>query len=133
MSAVTFSAISREMSAPPCSIKSFLGDRCAGVVDQHANARIFTQALLNPREILLFRQIGGHHIHVDARFAPAALGQCGHAIHIASHQDEIVASAREPVGIDPSDAGGGASDEGGRSHGNRSDTLFMTTVMYKYL
>jgi hypothetical protein len=79
-------------------------DRCPGIVHQHANARIFAQALLDPGEIPRVRQIGRHHIHCDAGFTPEALGQCGQPRRIAGNQDEILTAARKSIRIDRPDA-----------------------------
>ena len=78
-------------------IEKAAGDRCPGIVHQHADARIFTQALLDPGEIPRVRQIRRHHVHHDASFAPEALGQCGQARRIAGNQDEIVTAARKSI------------------------------------
>jgi predicted ATPase/DNA-binding winged helix-turn-helix (wHTH) protein len=82
------------------------------VVHQNRDARIGPQHFFNHREIGWLAQVGGQHLD----FAPGPTGNLGaddlQALSLSRNQNKIIAAVRQSVGIDRTDAGRRATDQG---------------------
>ena len=86
--------------------------RCSGIVHQQPDALVVAEPRLDTREICRDGQVGGQHIDRNRGLGAQARGQCFHAIRVACHQDEIMATMGQTVGVGGADAGRGAGDQG---------------------
>ena len=93
-----------------------LKERCcranACIVDEHGYAGICTQDFRNARNPLIGTEIGGNNLHRPAGFSGQTCGKAVEPIAVAGDEDKIIAATCKPVGIDRTDAGRCASDEG---------------------
>ena len=75
----------------------------AGIVDQHRDAGFGAEQRLDPPQVRLVVEVGRDGLD-------AAAGRIGNALRhrlelrpVARHEDEIIATARQPVGVDCAD------------------------------
>jgi hypothetical protein len=88
----------------------------AGVVDQNADAVVLAQPPLDTPQVGLVGQVGLHDVHAHARLAAQAIGELLHAGDIARHQNNVMATAGETVGVNGANAGRSAGDKHGGFH-----------------
>src|SRR6267143_1671552 len=84
----------------------------AGVVDEHADARIASHRGFDRCEIRLVIEIRWQRSNRASGLTRQTLGERLERCLAAGHEDEVVATLCETVGIDGADAPGGAGDEG---------------------
>jgi hypothetical protein len=84
----------------------------AGVIDQHGDAAVAGQTLLDAAQVGAHAEVGGDGLDPAAGLASnrAASGQLG---GVARHQDQVVATAGQTVGVDSADARGSAGNQCG--------------------
>ena len=94
------------------------------IVDQHRDAGIGGEDRLDPLQIRLVVEVGGDGFDDAAGRAGDALRHLVQPSLVACDEDEVVAAAGQPVGIDRADSGGGSCHDcdafGGGRHGSFS-------------
>ena len=83
-----------------------LGGRHAGVVHEQADGHVVVQACDYRLEIARINEVGSEHVDAAAGLFAQAIGQGVQPRLIARGHHEIVATPRQPVGVDRADAGG---------------------------
>ena len=76
----------------------------AGIVDEHGDGLVLTQHALHLREIRLVAEVRSQRSDRASGLARQAGGEFLEPRLVAGHQDEVVATLCETVGIDGADA-----------------------------
>ena len=88
------------------------GSADARVVDQHGDAGIGPQDVLDALQVRRRREVGFDRLDLPAGFVGEPARQRCEPLPVARDQNEIVAALGQTIGVDRTDAGGCAGDEG---------------------
>lgn len=105
-----FTIASSRSTSEPC-----IGPATAtpALFTQHAHGRVLRQPVFDPQQIRRRRQVRRQNVYGTAGLGTQACGQSVQPGFIAGHQDQVIAAARQTVGVDGANAGGSAGDERG--------------------
>lgn len=86
--------------------------RHAGVVHQQRDRGVVAQPSLDPQPIVALGQVGAQDLHPDPVGLAKSIRQGFQALPVARHQQQVVATAGQVLGVGRADSGRGAGDQG---------------------